>query len=345
MAPNSQMKTASRVKDVAEAAGVSVATVSRTFNNPASVREVVRQRVLEAAFELDYRPNPAARALRSRRSHIVGAVIPTLDYAIFARMINALQKVLQESGFGLFVATSGFDNAMAGPAAAALVDRGAEALLMVGTVEDADFLELIRAKNIPAVATYSFHERTDIPFIGFDNFHSSYKVAEYLISLGHRDIAMVAGPIRGNDRQNSRIAAFRKALADHGVTGGLPLIVEKQYSIEEGAAALRQILRDRPRTTAVICNADILAFGVLAECRRRGIDVPNDLSVTGHDDQDFAHYLEPPLTTVAVPADDMGRRTAEALLDATRMRTPITGLKLPTNLVIRASTAPPRRRE
>lgn len=337
------MKRTSRVKDVAAAAGVSVATVSRTYNSPTTVREEVRRRVLKAADRLDYRPHPAARALRSRRSHIVGAVIPTLDHAIFSPMINALQIALHDSGFGLFVATSGFDSATVGPVAASLIDRGAEALLLVGTVDDGDLLGLVRAKNIPVVATYSFHENGRIPFIGFDNFQSTYKIAEYLILLGHRDIAMVSGPTEGNDRQQSRIAAFRRALADYAVVGDPPLIVEKPYSIAHGADSLCHILRERPRTTAVICNADILAFGVLTECRRRGIAVPDALSVAGHDDQDFANYLEPPLTTVAVPADEMGRRTAEALLDAVNTGAPIVGLRLPTSLVIRGSTAPPRK--
>ena len=337
------MKRTSRVKDVAAAAGVSVATVSRTYNRPAAVREEVRQRVLEAANRLDYRPNPAARALRSRRSQIVGAVIPTLDYAIFSRMINALQVPLHDAGFGLFVATSGFGGTMVGSVAASLVDRGAEALVLVGTVDDRSLLDLVRAKNIPVVSTYSFHEDGRIPFIGFDNFQSTYKIAEYLILLGHRDIAMVSGRTAGNDRQQSRVAAFRQALADYAVVDARPLIVEKSYSIAHGADSLREILRERPQTTAVICNADILAFGVLTECRRRGIPVPEALSVAGHDDQDFANYLEPPLTTVAVPADEMGRRTAEALLDAVKTRAPITGLRLPTSLVIRDSTGPPRK--
>lgn len=336
------VRSNSRVKDVADAAGVSVATVSRTYNNPEIVREEVRRRVLEVAKSLDYRPNPAARALRSRRSHIVGAVIPTLDYAIFARMINALQRELHQSGFSLFVATSGFDNAAVGEAAATLVDRGAEALLLVGTVDDHELFELLESKGIPVVSTYSFHEQERIPFIGFDNFEATRQVTEYLISLGHQDLAMVTGPIRGNDRQQTRIAAFQQVQADHGMSRADAFVVETQYTIDQGADAVRRILRERPETTAIICNSDILAFGVLAECHRLGISVPGEMSVAGHDDQDFAHYLDPPLTTVAVPADEMGRRAAESLLGAVKDRTTPKGVKLQTKLVIRGSTAPRR---
>jgi LacI family transcriptional regulator len=332
----------SRVKDVAHAAGVSVATVSRVYNTPEIVREELRQRVLKAAKDLEYRPNPAARALRSQRSHIIGAVIPTLDYAIFARMINALQRELHEARFSLFVATSGFDNAAVGEAAASLIDRGAEALLLVGTVEDDVLFELIESKRIPVVCTYSFHEGQRIPFIGFDNFEATRQVTEYLISLGHRRLAMVAGPIQGNDRQQTRIAAFKQVLRDHDLSSVAPLVVETHYTIEEGADAVRHILRERPDTTAIICNSDILAFGVFAECRELGISVPGEMSVAGHDDQDFAHFLDPPLTTVAVPADEMGRRAAEALLGAVKSRTTPQGAKLQTKLVIRGSTAPRR---
>lgn len=333
------LKPSARVKDVASAAGVSVATVSRTYNNPGVVREDVRRRVLQAAKELDYRPHPAARALRSQRSHIAGAVIPTLDYAIFARMINALQRALHESGFSLFVATSGFDNAEVGVAAASLIDRGAEALLLVGTVDDDAFFESAESKKIPIVSTYSYHEGQRVPFIGFDNFEATHQMTEYLISLGHRNLAMISGPIQGNDRQQTRIAAFEKVLRDHELASEAPLIVETQYTIEQGADATRRILRERPETTAIICNSDILAIGVLAECRRLEILVPGKVSVAGHDNQDIARFLDPPLTTVAVPADEMGRLAAETLLEAVRTRAAPKGIRLHTNLVIRGSTA------
>lgn len=336
------MKTAkpnARVKDVADAAGVSVATVSRSYNNPAVVREDVRRRVLKAAKDLDYRPHPAARALRSQRSHIVGAVIPTLDYAIFARMINALQKALHESGFSLFVATSGFDNAEVGTSAATLIDRGAEALLLVGTVDDDAFFESAETKKIPIVSTYSYHEGQRVPFVGFDNFEATHQMTEYLISLGHRSLAMITGPIRGNDRQQTRIAAFKQALQGRGLSSPPPFIVETQYTIEQGAEAARRILRNRPETTAILCNSDILAIGVLAECRRLEIPVPGKLSVAGHDDQDIARFLDPPLTTVAVPADEMGHRAAETLLRAVKAKQAPKSFKLHTSLVIRGSTA------
>ncbi len=332
-------KPKARAKDVASAAGVSVATVSRTYNYPDVVREDSRRRVLHAAKALDYRPNPAARALRSQRSHIVGAVIPTLDYAIFAQMINALQQALRDSGFSLFVATSGFDNAEVGAVATSLIDRGAEALLLVGVVDDDDLFGLSELKQIPIVSTYSYRADSRVPFVGFDNFEAARRMTEYLISLGHRNLAMITGPIEGNDRQQARIAAFRQCMEDHGLVSSAPLVVETQYVIEQGAEATRRILRDRPDTTAIVCNSDLLAIGVLAECRRMGISVPERLSVAGHDDQDFARFLDPPLTTVSVPADEMGRLAAESLLAALGRGRPPDGYKLRTSLVVRESTA------
>ncbi len=331
-------KPKARAKDVASAAGVSVATVSRTYNNPEVVREEARGRVLHAAKVLDYRPHPAARALRSQRSHIVGAVIPTLDYAIYAQMINALQIALRDSGFSLFVATSGFDNAKVGAVATSLIDHGAEALLLVGVIDDEEFYYLAELKRIPIVSTYSYHENYRVPFVGFDNFEATRRMTEYVLSLGHRNLAMITGPSKGNDRQQARMAAFRQGLQDHGLSSSTPLILERQYAIEQGAEAARRILRDRPDITAIICNSDILAMGVLAECRRQGIPVPGRISVAGHDDHDIAHFLDPPLTTVSVPADEMGRLAAESLLAALETRQPPGGFKLPTDLVIRGST-------
>lgn len=334
------MKTKTKVSDVARRAGVSVATVSRSFNTPAAVREDLRRRVIAAAQALGYSPNPAAKALRMQRTHIVGAIVPTLDYAIYAQMLNGFQTVLSASGYMVFVLTVGFDNSHLYDPMRLLVDRGAEALLVVGRIEDDRARKFLRERRIPTVTTYSYQADDPVPSIGFDNYAATRQLVEFLLRLGHRRLVMAAGPTRGNDRQQSRIRAFREAAADAGIVKSAQ-VIERAYSIPEGAAVLRTVRTDYPATTAVICNSDVFAFGVLAECRNLGLRIPRDLTVTGFDNQDFAALLDPPLTTISVPAAEMGRRSAEALLTAVRTGAPIEPVRLETNLIVRASAASP----
>jgi LacI family transcriptional regulator len=326
---------------VAESAGVSIATVSRAFNEPALVREDVRKRILEVANALGYVPNSAAKALRLQRTHIVGAVIPTLDHAIYARLVNAFQAQMSASGYTVVVLAVGFDNTHVAASIKQVVERGAEALMIVGSIEDDELRHFLKTKRTPVVQTYSYASERDHPAVGFDNAAAMRAVIDHLLKLGHRHLAMLAGPTRGNDRQIARVGAFHAALAQAGIEAGP--VIEKRYTFQHGIDALGEIRADHPRTTAIVCSSDILAFGVLHACRGAGLSVPDDMSVTGFDDLDFAALLDPPLTTIAIGADEMGRIAGERIVVALEGG-PAEGLCLPTRLVLRASTAGPRAR-
>jgi LacI family transcriptional regulator len=336
------MTPKTKVSDVARRAGVSVATVSRTFNMPGSVREPVRERVIEAAEALGYSPNPAAKALRLRKTHIVGVAIPTLDYAIYAQVLNSFQGTLSAAGYMVFVLTVGFDNMQILEPVRLLVERGAEALLVMGRIDDKRLQTYLQERRIPVVTTFSYYEDGAFPSIGFDNYTATRQLVDYLVRLGHKHMVMLAGPTRGNDRQHARIKAMRDTAEASGIARSCH-VMERTYSLMNGAAAMRSIHAEHPQTTAVICNSDVFAFGVLAECKKLGIRVPKDISVSGFDDQDFGALLDPPLTTVAVPAQEMGQRCAEALLSAMTLHRKIDSVRLETNLIVRSSTSSPPR--
>lgn len=334
------MRPRPTVSDVARKAGVSVATVSRAFNTPHVVRQDARTRVLAAARDLGYAPNPAAKALRMQRTHIAGAVIPTLNYDIFARLINAYQMRLSEAGTMVFLMTAGWDNREIYEPVRRLVDRGAEALLIVGRIMDERLEQFLLERRIPTVTTYSYQDESVIPSIGFDNYAAARQLVEHVIGLGHRHIAMIAAATAGNDRQAARVRAFRDAAAEAGLEGGAP-VVERVHGITDGAAAMRIIRTRHPGATAVICNSDVLAFGALSECKRLGLSVPADISITGFDDQEMAALIEPALTTVGVPAKEMGERAATALIEGLSAGTRIQSTRIDTTLILRASSGPP----
>ena len=327
------------------AARVSSATVSRAFNAPDVVSAEVRERVFAAARELGYAPNAAAKALRLQRTHTMGAIVPTLNYDIFARMLNAFQAQLSAAGQMVFLLTNGFDNRRLLEPARLLVERGAEALLIVGRIDDPALEALLAERRIPTVTTYSYLARSPIPSIGFDNYAASRQLIDYLLGLGHRRLAMITAGTDGNDRQQSRVRAFRDAARAAGVLANAH-VIPASHAIGEGAAAMRRIAAEHPEVTAIVCNSDVIAIAALAEAKRLGMRVPDDLSITGHDDQEMAALTEPPLTTIGVPAQEMGVRAAEALLAATASGAPVAAVKLSTSLIIRGSSgaAPGRRK-
>lgn len=340
MNPPGKPKKRPTVKDISLAAKVSVATVSRTLNFPETVSEDTRNRVLSVANGLGYVINHAAKALRMNRTQIVGVVIPTLDHAFYAKLVNAFQEALLPYGYSVLILSVGFDNSQIYEHVRALIERGAQGLLLVGKVYDDRLRKFISERRIASVTTYTYSEDADFPCIGFDNYAATRQMVDYLTALGHRRLAMIAGPQAGNDRQQARVRAFLDAQVALGGEGWP--VVERSYgdAVLNGAEAMRYIHTEFPDVTAIVCNSDTFAFGAIAECRRMGLRVPQDISIAGHDDQAIAGYIDPPLTTIAIPAREMGIRSAEALVNALDRSREIRSVRLDANLIIRASTAP-----
>ena len=334
-------RTAVILRDVADRADVSTATVSRVLNAPASVTEPFRGRVLAALDELGYVPNNAARALRSRKSRIVGTVIPTLSHAIYARQVDALQKRLEEDGYSLVVTTSEYDLSTEYRQARLLLGRDVEGVVLVGDLHDDSLYALLEGQGIPYINTYVYNPQSGHPCVGFDNKRAGGKLANFLADLGHRTIGMIAGVTAHNDRAAERVQGFRSALLTRGLRLPDTAVSEQKYTIEGGRVALRALLDNHSDLTAIACGSDILAFGALIEAAELGVGVPRQLSLTGFDNLEFAAHLTPPLTTIEVPTAQMGRLAAEYLIDKLAGQQPRPFTNLEARLIARNTTAPP----
>ncbi len=328
------------LRDVAAKAEVSTATVSRCLNHPDAVRPALRRRVEAAVEELGYVRHGAARALRSQRSWTIGAVIPTIDNAIFASGIQALQRRLQASGYTLLLASSDYDQRQELQEVESLIARGVDGLVLIGQQRLPQLYALLHGKAIPYVNTWCFDSESEHPCVGFDNRAAAAQIASYLIDMGHRELAMIAGLTAGNDRAAQRVEGVEAALRGRGLALPAGRLIERPYDIGEGRAALRLLAGLEPRPTAVICGNDILAFGALFECRTLGIRVPGEMSVTGFDDVTLAAHLDPPLTTARVPSREMGRAAAEFLLGRISGEGAPALTKLEVSLIVRGSTGP-----
>lgn len=325
-------------RDVARHAGVSVATVSRVLNASGPVADKVRRQVVASVEALGYTPNAAARALVRSRSETIGAVVPTLENASFAIAVEALQARLRTAGYTLLLASSGYDRNNESTQVRTLLTRGVEGVVVVGGRHDPEIEQLCATRGVPLVQTWTL--RPDAPCVGFDNQAVGRQLADYLLDLGHRTIGVIAGVTRGNDRAAERVAGITEALAGRGLGLAREHLIERPYRIAEGQTGLRALLASEPRPTAVICGNDLLAFGALLEARKRGIAVPAELSVAGIGDMEFAAELDPPLTTTRVPAEEIGRRSADYLIDRLEGRTVATVTEVTTSLIVRGSTGP-----
>lgn len=327
--------------DVARRAGVSTATVSRVVNQPDSVRDDLRAKVEAAIQQLGYVPHAGARTLKSRRTGSIGAIFPTVDNAIFAKAIDALQRRLAAANHQLLIATSDYNSATEESQALNLLTRGADALVFCGVGQRASLLARLNARGVPAVHVMSWPPPPGLACVGFDNAKAMTQVVRYLLDLGHTRVGMLAGVTHDNDRAAARAAGVRSALEAEGLSLPTSLVIERRYTIAHAREGLRRLMEGPSAPTAVVCGNDILAFGALFEAQRMGMVVPRDLSIVGFDDLELASHLQPGLTTVHVPAEAMWSRAADhvlALLDG-QATPPVT--EIDVSLVVRGSTAPP----
>ncbi|WP_415919514.1 LacI family DNA-binding transcriptional regulator [Tateyamaria sp. SN6-1] len=320
------------MRDVARQAGVSVATVSRVLNGTSPVAAATRERVEAAVDALRFVPSPLARAINSGRTHIVGALVPTLDHAIFARYLNALEEELNTCGLSLIVATTGGDPAVEIRRAEELMNLGVEGLIVSGVHHGPDFSHRVQRRGLPVIATSYFAPGHEFPTIGYDNAEIARMALDHLTDLGHRNIAVLHGPVDTNDRTLARIETLRAHAPAHTV------FVERALLYDEAAHSVQELVRSVDGLTALLCVSDVLALGALFGLQSMGVAVPDSISVIGMEDLPASSTTSPALTSISLPLDDMGRETARALHHWIEHGARPEAIKLPSQLVVRSTT-------
>ncbi|WP_170333939.1 LacI family DNA-binding transcriptional regulator [Ruegeria arenilitoris] len=327
--------------DVAKLAGVSTATVSRYLNDPNRVVEATRQRELKAVDRLGYTPNFAARVMAVKRSWTIGAIIPTMENAIFARGLQAFQEELHQHGYTVLVSSSAYDPELEAEKIRTLVAHDADGVLPIGHDRDPKIYKDLARRDIPVMNAWSFMAYTQIASVGFDNRAAMAELANRAIRLGHQRIGVISDITTGNERARLRIEGIRDAARQNGLSLSNLTILDPPYQIENGAEAFSKLMSQGIRPKVILCGNDVLAVGALHRARDMGLKVPKDVSVTGFDDIELARVAAPALTTVHVPHREMGRRAAAALVDMLENRTPGASTRLATHIVERQSLGPP----
>ncbi len=339
--PHEPSPARSSAKDVALLAGVSTATVSRVINTPEQVDEQTRRLVTEAVTKLRYVPHGAARALRSHRSQMVGAVVPSFDYALYARTTSALQRVLDAKGYSLVLAEHHYDLTAELRTTEQLIRRGVDAFVFVGLDHDPALFTLLEGYGRPYVLTWGIDPRQRLPSIGFDNRAATFALTQHLLALGHRRFGLLSASTEGNDRAFERGAGVAAALAQAGLS--MPDAYRQYGPIGLAAATvmMHRLLALPERPTAVVATNDVFAVGGMMACREAGISVPQELSITGVDNTDLGATQTPGLTSVRTPIVEIGREAAEQVIARLEGRPYEAFRTLPFEIVLRGSTAAP----
>ena len=330
------------IRDVAARAGVSATTVSRCLNNPDIVSHELRQRISAIIDELGYIPDASARALSVRHTRTIGAIIPTIDNAMFAQGLQSLQTYLASMDYLLLLATNEYDLDVELKQARNLVSRGIDGLILRGDEHHAGLRKLLATQEIPFVNVGVYEPNKPYPSIGTDNTAAGRAITRHLVGLGHRRIGMVAAMQRNNDRAQARLKGVLDVLNEEGIAPPPEWIMQVNYKLDEARAAARVMFGNpEKRPTAVVCGNDVIAYGVLLEAAKLGIAVPEQVSVVGFDDLEWSRHVHPTLTTIHMPTNEIWRWAGEYLVQTLAGEPAIKHREVDFSLIVRESTAPP----
>ena len=303
------------VHDVARAAGVSIATVSRVVNGSAPVAAERRDAVEAALRKLDFVPNHFARSLISRRSRAIGLIVPTLTNPVFAPTIGGIEKVLDAAGYALLIHSCERDPDKEFAQVCTLLDRGVDGLILTGSMHKPQLAPMLARRRARFVSQDVAEKAAFGPSIALPNRLAMRAAVDHLHAYGHRRIAVLSGPTRHTPPMRDRLAATLARLKEFGIAPPAHWIAETEgYDSQSTRAAAAGLLAAPNGPSAIICTGDILALGLVAECRARALRIPEDMSVVGCGDTDMGHYVDPPLTTIRMPFVELGEAAATQLL-------------------------------
>jgi LacI family transcriptional regulator len=298
---------------VARRAGVSIATVSRVLNDvPGQVGAATRQRVRRAIRDLDFRPNALARSLHQKRTRTIGLIIPDISNPYYAEIARGIEDALSQQGYSLFTCNTDRRVEKISQYAAILREKRVDGIILGGgaTWEPRHFAAL-RSSGVEAVLIGRYG--VSLPAVRVDNVKGAWLAASHLLGLGHRDIAVIAGP-RHSTTTADRLAGYRGAFAEHGVRLPASRCLYGDLRPESGRRAAETLLRARRPPTAVLAANDQMAIGAIRALLQRGLAIPADVSVVGFDDIALASFITPALTTMALPLYRMGVAAADMML-------------------------------
>ena len=328
------------IREVAESAGVSYATVSHVINNTRVVTPETRERVLAAMAALNYRPNALARSLRQGKTNTMGLVLPDSANPFFAEISRSIEDEAFKKGYSVFLCNTELDTKRELFYVDVLSKKQVDGIIFVAAGDQADSLDFLVQRNMPVVMIDRDVPNVDVDAVLTDNQLGGFLATQHLIELGHTRIVCIAGP-SSITPSAERITGYRRALEEAGIPYDESLIIRGDYHAQSGMEITHSILKMQPRPTAIFALNDLMALGALRAAAEAGCSVPRELAVVGYDDLEIAHFTNPPLTTIAQPKKEIGAQAVNLLVERMALKSrPPSRLVLPPELIVRRSTQP-----
>src|SRR5829696_17677 len=322
------------IREVAESAGVSYATVSHVINNTRLVSQETRERVLAAMDALHYRPNALARSLRQGKTNTIGLVLPDSANPFFAEISRSIEDEAFKKGYSVFFCNTELDTQRELLYVDVLSKKQVDGIIFVAAGDQADSLDFLLRRSMPVVMIDRDVPKVQVDAVLTDNQLGGFLATRHLLELGHTRIACIAGP-SSITPSAERITGYRNSLEEAGLAADETLILRGDYHAQSGMEMTHAILKMDPRPTAIFAMNDLMALGALRAAAEEGCSVPGDLAVVGYDDLELAHFTNPPLTTIAQPKKEIGAQAISLLVDRmSRRDQPPSRIVLPPELIV-----------
>ena len=292
---------------------MSISTVSRSFNHPEQVKAATRKKIDRAVRRLGYIRNRAAQTMHGIRSGTIGLVVPTIDNTIFAEMIQSFSSAVGAEGFTLLIASHGYDLEREYAALRKFLEHRVDGVALIGHDHSEETYQLLDRQAIPALSIWNYDPASRLSCVGADNCAAGRLAAEHLMTLGHRRIGLIFPPVSDNDRARDRSDGARAALAAAGIRVPAAWELESPYSLAEAKNAVQALLTCSECPSALLCGNDVLAMGAIYAAQHLSVPVPGALSVIGIGDFCGSREMEPPLSTVRLPAQRIGLQAGQEL--------------------------------
>jgi DNA-binding LacI/PurR family transcriptional regulator len=335
---DAQEKKAATIRQVAELAGVSVATVSRALAGSDLVSAERLERVNQAVQALNYTPNQIARSFRTKKTRFVGLVISDIENPFFTSVVRGVEKALREANYSLLLTNSDEDAQIEWEHLQHLHAQGVAGIILSPTASDSKKYAAYLERGVNMVALDRMPGNIKMDRVTVNNADGVYAAVQHLAEQGHRQIAFIAG-LPNASTASERLAGYERAMRDFGFSTQPEWIRQGNFRREGGFQAMKALLQMTSRPSAVISANNLMTLGALQAIYECGARVPSDIAVVGYDDMAWASSLNPPLTVIAQPTQELGRVAAQLLLDRIRdPKLPFRHIMLDTHLIVRASS-------
>lgn len=302
------------IKDVAKKANVSVATVSRILNDLDGYSEETRKKVTIVVEEIGYRRNAIARNLKTKTSHTIGVLLPKVETTFYVEILNGIEDMAHKNNYSVFICNTGTSSHLMPYYLEVLSERQVDGIIVCSLSPKDMYDKDIVDTKIPCILVSTFSPRFTIPYIKVDDFQAAYEATSYLIENGHTKIAMLGGEKEDPIAGIPRLQGYRQALKEHNITINENLIKHGGFGFKEGKDSMEALLNENKKFTAIFAACDDIAVGAMFIAHKRGILIPEELSIIGYDNTKVSEMSYPPLTTIAQPSYEMGQRSVEMLI-------------------------------